>query len=359
MSAKSSWVPVNETALVVLVSGSQQLRDEAARVAAAAGVDLILAASVAEAQLLRPAVFLLGADSASGRMSISTEIVLLGLPGQESQAWEAAARADAARVAILPLASSWLAERLGRLGAGGVGGHVVGVLGGSGGAGASTLSCWLALHASSSGMSTLLVDGDPFGGGLELAVGSESVPGVRWEDLGEVRGTLNPEQLAGSLPSAGDFALLSVGTRTAHDPGLFASQAVPPVMEAAKKAFDLTVVDLARGWFPEGSLLPFCDSVALMVPGRLRSIASARSMAAFLEPLPVWPVVRGPLEAGLDPQRVSTAAVGHPLAAYLPHIRGMAGAEAHGRLLEAGHRRSVRKAVTALLAALAGERKAT
>ncbi|NJC23422.1 secretion/DNA translocation related CpaE-like protein [Arthrobacter pigmenti] len=335
----SSWIPSPEAGAVVLVASSQQIRDEVTRVAVAAGLDLALAGTVTEALGLRPAVVLLDAGNAHHAVT-GSDMVVVGLEGEESQAWAAATRCGADRVAVLPQASGWLAEHLGKLQRARDHGTVLGVLGAVGGAGASSVSCWLAAGAAASGMRTLLVDGDPLGGGLEVTLGSELLPGVRWPDLGEVRGTLNPDQLIDALPSLDGLALLSMGTEPPN-PGILGTPAVAPVMQAARAAFDLAVVDAARGWSADGSLLPYCDSVLLVVPGRVRAVSAARATVAQLQPLAVRVVVRGPLGPDLDPRRVADA-VGVPSAGYLPHLRGASAAENQGRILELARHRSVR-----------------
>lgn len=341
-----SWIPSSESGAVVVVASAQRLRDEVARVAAAAGLDLVSAATVTEAVGLRSAVVLLEPESARGAVPGSA-VIVVGLEGEDQLAWAAASRCGADRVAILPQAASWLAEHLGRLQRARSHGTVVGVLGAAGGAGASSVSCWLAAAAAARAMQTLLVDGDPFGGGIELALGSEHLPGVRWPDLGEVRGTLNPGQLVHALPSVEGLSLLSMGTEP-PDPGVLGTPAVPSVMEAARAAFDLSVVDIARGWSADGSLLPYCDSVLIVVPGRVRAISAARAVATQLQPLPVYAVVRGPLGPDLDPRRVADA-VGIPSAGYLPYLRAAAGAENQGRILEPVRHRTVRSLCRSVL----------
>ena len=335
----SSWIPAADSAVVVLVSSSQRIRDEVARVAVAAGLALAGAASVSDAMALRPAVLLL--DSDSGRYPVSgCTVVVVGQEGEEPGPWTAAARCNADRVAILPHAAGWLAEHLGILQRAREAGTVLGVLGAAGGVGASTVSTWLAACAAARDLRPLLVDGDPFGGGLELALGGEGLSGVRWPDLGEVRGTLNPDQLAHALPSLDGISLLSMGTEPPA-PGVLASAAVPPIMEAARSAFDVCVVDVARGWSADGSLLPYCDSILIVVPGRVRAISAARALVGELQPVPVQAVVRGPLGPNLDPGRVADAA-GVPCAGYLPHLRAAAGSENQGRVLEMARHRAVR-----------------
>ena len=76
------------------------------------------------------------------------------------------------------------------------------------------------------GARVLLVDGDPWGGGLELALAAEETPGLRWPDLAEARGSIDPVQLADSLPVAGGFSFLS-WPATREQPAPVAAAAAP------------------------------------------------------------------------------------------------------------------------------------
>ena len=355
---------------VILATGSQRLRDEVARIAAAAGITLEVLPTAAAALTRNPEVLLLGSDLAAsglpGRRQHSrldprgSETILVGT-GQEAGLWQDAARLEAARVAVLPDASAWLAEFLSRRRSH-ASGFVLGVIGGSGGAGASTLSCWLAHEAAEQGMSTLLVDGDPCGGGLDTSLGSSEVPGVRWPDLADVRGALNPVQFVSALPHVSGFALLSGVAEPADsaetgyseepsgDPNPESSRAV---MDAARAAFTLTIVDCASN--RSGRLLLSCDALLVVVLGRLRPVLAARSLHRSLGTgVPKAAVIRGPLGDGLDDARAADSA-GLPLAGYLPHARNLEHAEARGLLLERGRRRNIRRVTGQLVGRLAPE----
>lgn len=354
---------------VVLVSCSQRLTDEVSRVAAAAGLELLVFTHVQAAADRNPEVLLLGLDVAAAQ---SGGRRLQGGPGQhpaetilvgtalDSGLWEAAANVQAARVAVLPAASGWLAEHLSRRRALGTG-YVLGVIGGCGGSGASSLSCWLAHAAAEQGVETLLVDGDPYGGGLDASLGSGEVPGVRWPDLADVRGTLNPVQLVSALPRVSGFSLLSGAEAAgageepepADEPGTGADPAdegLRAVMDAARAAFSLTVVDCAR--LRPGPLFLSCDAVLLVIPGRLRPVLAARSLRRSLGSVPQSAVIRGPLGDGLDEVRAADA-VGLPLAGYLPAVRHLEHAEARGTLLERGRTKSIRRFTGPLVRRLA------
>ena len=346
---------------VVLISSSQQLQDEVARIAAAAGMELEVMTDPGAAYIRNPEVMLLGSDLAAAGLSgrwlaggsalQRSETILVGTE-QDTDLWQVAARMEAVRVAVLPAATGWLAEYLGRR-RNRSSGFVLGIVGGSGGAGASTLSCWLAQEAAERRLETLLVDGDPCGGGLDASLGSDEVPGVRWHDLADVRGALNPAQLVSALPQVAGFSLLSVGgdmdgsgtvdgftsdQPAADDP---AEESIRAVMEAARAAFALTIVDCAR--HPSSQLLLSCDALLMVIPGRLRPVLAARSLSHRLgAAVPQAAVVRGPLGDGLDEARAAEAA-GLALAGYLPVVRRLEHAEARGLLLERGRSRSIRR----------------
>jgi secretion/DNA translocation related CpaE-like protein len=350
MAQRRSWTPAGaEEQCVVLVGGGQALQDEAARVGAAAGVALLPAPSVSEALRHHPSVLLLAPDSEAERVPPGCPVILVGLRGEEDAVWAAAARRGAGGVAVLPQAAGWLAEYLGRTRSAAAAGRIFGVLGASGGAGTSTLSCWLADCAAAAGSSTLLMDGESLGGGLELALGGEPVAGMHWEDLTGVRGVLNPAQFAAALPAAGGFSVLS------HGPGAVTpavrdaeSPALEPVLDAARQGFGVTVVDLGGPAGIESSLAASCDGLVFVVPARLRPVAAAAALLPRLAPVPVRVVLRGPVHSGLDPHRVA-GALDLPEPAFLPHLRGVAAAEAQGRLLERGRRRLPRRLCRSIL----------
>ena len=59
------------------------------------------------------------------------------------------------------------------------------------------------------GLRAVLVDGDPLGGGIDLVLGGEDVPGVRWPDLAGARGRVPPADLAAALPEVDALHVLS------------------------------------------------------------------------------------------------------------------------------------------------------
>ncbi|MGH3458288.1 septum site-determining protein Ssd, partial [Aeromicrobium sp.] len=119
---------------------------------------------------------------------------------------------------------------------------LVSVVGGVGGSGASTLAASLALAGADRGLQSLLLDADPLGGGLELLLGTESVDGLRWHDLGVADGPVAAESLADVLPRRDGLATLSWGRDGPDD----VPQALGGVLAAAVRGFDLVVADVPR-----------------------------------------------------------------------------------------------------------------
>lgn len=96
-------------------------------------------------------------------------------------------------------------------------GQVVAVIGGCGGAGASWFSVALARVATDA----LLVDLDPWGGGIDLLLGAEGVSGLRWPDLAVQGGRLNFSAVREALPRhRGSACFREPGAVTSLTPAL-------------------------------------------------------------------------------------------------------------------------------------------
>ena len=55
----------------------------------------------------------------------------------------------------------------------------------------------------------LLLDADPLGGGIELVLGCEDAPGLRWPEVVATEGRVGAVALRSALPSVGSLAVLS------------------------------------------------------------------------------------------------------------------------------------------------------
>jgi len=219
--------------------------------------------------------------------------------------WRAAVDVGAQQVLVLPLARDWLVDVV--RGACRPRGLCVAVVGARGGAGATSTSVALATAGAATGRRVLLVDADPLGGGADLAMGAEELPGMRWTDLRDVTGPLPPGGLAAALPAADGVAVLSHGRGgTRVEPA--AAQAV---LRAGVDEHDLVVVDLPRAGDTAAQVMALLADVLLCVcPAEVRAAAAAPAVLAG------WPgasqahlLVRGPAPGGLRPADAAAAVV--------------------------------------------------
>jgi len=126
----------------------------------------------------------------------------------------------------------------------------------------------------------MLIDGDPLGGGIELALGIEHDPGDRWPKLLNASGRVSAVALRSALPSVDGLAVLSWDQ---SDVTVLSPDTMSSVLGAAQRSSDLVVVDLPRRADPtveEG----FIRSAAtlLVVPCDVRSVAAAKRLVGPL-----------------------------------------------------------------------------
>ncbi len=158
--------------------------------------------------------------------------------------------------------------------------HIIGVVGGSGGVGASVLTAAIAVRAAQGGVRPVCVDGDRLGGGLDVTLGIEQEPGVRWPDLAGARGRIDGPELLRRLPTVDGVAVLSFDR--ARDVELGA-EIVREVLHSLSIAADLLVVDLPR---PDhdvfAALAPSVDAMVLLAGSGICDLAGASAIAEHL-----------------------------------------------------------------------------
>ncbi|QDY78125.1 septum site-determining protein Ssd [Streptomyces qinzhouensis] len=319
----------------LILTEDMELLDDLLRLCAAAGAEPEVRARVPERgeSWADAPLVLVGDDAAAhcrgaGRRS---GVLLVGRDREgegtvgfvEPALWRRAVEIGAESVVRLPDAEGWLVGRIADVVEGaGQQALTVGVLGGRGGAGASTLAGALAVSAAGAGVRTLLVDGDPLGGGLDVLLGGERSEGLRWPDFIGTRGRLAGGALEESLPELHGLRVLSWdrGADTTVPP-----EAVRSVLAAARRRGGAVVVDLPRH-FDDGTreALAQVDIGLLVVPGELRAVAAAGRVAAAAGPAlkDLRVVTCGPYSGGLDEQWIA-AALGLPLAGELPREPGL------------------------------------
>jgi secretion/DNA translocation related CpaE-like protein len=197
------------------------------------------------------------------------------------------------------------------------------VVGGCGGAGASTFAAALALTAAGTGRSSLLIDADPLGGGIDLVVGREDAIGLRWPDLARTSGRLSAPALRQALPQVDSLSVLSWGRTQLAD---ISPASMRAVLQAGQRGHEVVVVDVPRTLGPaaEEALLRV-DQVLVVLPAHVRAVAAAARVVAQLQDVTprLGLVVRGPGPAGLDGQVVADS-LGVPLRIQIRDERGIA-----------------------------------
>jgi secretion/DNA translocation related CpaE-like protein len=345
-----------------------RLRDEVRRVAAAAerGLDERELPVGRHAWTGAPLVIL---ETAAARecaeagylRRVGVVLVTDGEPGLID--WQAAAAVGAERVVALPGAAVGLIEKFAEHGENRVGdGAVVAIAGAGGGAGASTLAAATALRSAAERFrrDTVLVDGAPLGGGLDMLLGIETTAGLRWPDLVIEDGRVSAAALHSALPAAAPgLAVLSCGRGGAGRlPSAIGSAAVRAVVEAGRAAGDLVVCDVSGERGPHADqMLDSADLVVLVVPARLRAVAAAESVAAYIgqrNPNQGL-VVRGPAPGGLRGTEVAEV-LDLPLLASVRAQTGLAARLERGGLTvrRRGPLRDAADAVLAVLSAPSG-----
>ncbi|MFJ6853603.1 septum site-determining protein Ssd [Streptomyces sp. NPDC091271] len=280
----------------------------------------------------RAPMVLVGDDAARGCRGMPRRpgVMLVGRDQEDPDVWRHAVEIGAEYVLRLPASEGWLVDQIANA-VEGVGrpALTVGVMGGRGGSGASTLACALAVTAARSGRRTMLIDGDPLGGGIDVLLGGEESEGLRWPDFARSKGRLGGGALEDSLPALHGLRVLSWGR---GDEVIVPPQAMRSVLAAARRLGGVVVVDLPRR-FDESvtEALAQLDVGLLVVPGELRAVAAAQRVAAVartvVEDLRV--IARGPYTAGLDEQWV-VRALDLPLVGDLPAEPALSSAQDSG-----------------------------
>jgi secretion/DNA translocation related CpaE-like protein len=305
--------------IVLVVTGDEGLLDHALAACAAAGVeaDVVADPGDAGARWHTAALVMIGADQADRSVAAKRRrgpMLLLDVePGRDLAG--ASIRLGAA-VVLVPGGGSELASAVSAAAGRPVdGGRVLAVVGGSGGVGTSTVASALSFVAARAAHRALLVDLDPLGGGIDLLLGAERVPGWRWPRLVGARGQLG--DLTGQLPNLDGVDVVSVG----RGPGSTADPspaAVAAVVRSGARSHDLVVLDVGRGTVPNDELLGLADLAVLLIAADVRGVAAgreshARWVAASASGVSWHLLLRRPRSGGLRPA-TAAAEFGAPLA---------------------------------------------
>jgi secretion/DNA translocation related CpaE-like protein len=291
---------------VLVVTADDVLLDHALAICAAAGVepDVVADPGAVVGHWPAAALVLVGADQADRavKLGVPRRGQLLLLDVENGRDLSGPSVRLGAPVAVLPGGASELLATVSAAGRRSAErGRVVAVVGGSGGVGASTVAAALAFVAARSDRRAMVVDLDPLGGGLDLLVGAERVPGWRWPRLSRARGQLG--DLGGQLPHLDgvDVVAMGRGERLGHEPS---EEAVDAVVGSGLRTHDLVVLDPGRGAGPLwASGLRLAEVGLLLVAGDVRGVAAGRETYARLgSGEQSWHLlVRRPRSGGLSP----------------------------------------------------------
>ncbi|MGC5342911.1 septum site-determining protein Ssd [Streptomyces sp. DT171] len=318
----------------LIVTEDVQLLDDLLRLCAAAGAEPEVHHGLPERRSGwdRAPMVLVGDDAAPRCRGAARRrgVMLVGRAQDNPDVWRHAVGIGAEYVLRLPDSENWLVDQIANA-AEGVGrpAVTVGVLGGRGGAGASTLACALAVTAARAGRRTMLIDGDPLGGGIDVLLGGERAEGMRWPDFAHSKGRVGSGALEESLPALHGLRALSWGR---DDTAGIPPQAMRAVLAAARRLGGVVVVDLPRRIDESvAEALAQLDLGLVVVPGELRAVAAAKRVVVaagtVLDDLRV--VARGPYAAGIDEHWVAQA-LGLPLVGELPTEAGLSAAQDGG-----------------------------
>ncbi|CAM4003701.1 septum site-determining protein Ssd [Smaragdicoccus niigatensis] len=282
---------------ILVAISDQALLEEVRRVAAAAN-RAIDAYGFGDGS--RDHVLILDAEAAArcGKSAEFAVVVCAGEPGLAE--WRAAARMGADHVVGLPDDSAALLRLIAnQTYRPSVYGSIIVVSGVRGGAGASVFAAALALSAAASENSTILVDGDPQSAGLDLLLGIEGFPGVRWSGLVVEDGRISAPVLRAALPHSGDRLAVLSGDRRSGAPGSI--DAFADIATECATDGDVVVCDLSKRSPSEiARVSSLADLTVLLVPAELRAVSAARPLvSALVSTGRVGAVIRGPAPGGL------------------------------------------------------------
>lgn len=314
-------VEANAGEPIVVAVGDGRLGNDIERIVAATGRPLILATDAGsisrQAWTRASAVLLDGADpslDAVIRLPRRARVLLISRDEPTSEMWRRAVAVGAEQVLVLPEDEVRLIEACAARPVSASAGRapVLAVVGGRGGAGASVLCAAIGLCAPGG---ALIVDADPYGGGIDLLLGWEDVEGLRWPDIDMRSGRVGFDALRRALPHRRGLVVVS-GDRTG---GGGNAEAIGGVIDSARDAGVPVIVDLPRRLGATSvAALERADLVVVVAPAEVRACAAAALVTSAIQPTNpnVGVVVRGPAPSGLRAAEVAQI-VGAPMIAAM------------------------------------------
>ncbi len=312
---------MKSTAVVLTLLDAPELAADAERVIAAAGARMQRLASPGRQNWSAATAIIV--DQASARLCEQQGlprrdgVMLIGSGDPTPQEWTAAIAIGAHRVYALPGQETELVHAIAEAAERGPGsarrGRMIAVIPGRGGGGASVFAAALTQCA----REALLIDLDAYGGGIDLLLGTESLPGLRWPDITAQGGRLGWSAVRSALPSRGQISVLS-SARGYHDvdPRLVAA-----IAEAGRRGGSTVICDLPRHVGAACvQALELADLVAVVTGCDVRGVAATSALTAAVRTVNpnVGLVVRGPAPGGLTARDAMEIVAAPLLAAMRP-----------------------------------------
>lgn len=309
---------------MLLVTNDDVIHDEVSRLAANAALPIEVVPGPGEAMTAwrRASLVLVGGDCAgsmarlrpSRRRCVAVVQASIAYPDIYRDALDI----GAAQVLALPETRDWLDDAIAEaLLEDAQRGVTVGVIGAAGGVGATSLATAVAC-AGADRVSTVLVDLDPLGMGVERVLGHDSESVTNWSTLGAQ--ALSPRGLRETLPNFDGVHVVGFG---AESPRPIEGSAAISVLTACAQAFDLTVVDIPRTLTAAAQeAVVRCDLLVLMCPQALTAVASGRRTAAALRGVHELALVTRAGPRQVDPTGIAEA-LGVDLLIAVNDQRGM------------------------------------
>ncbi|MFW0773168.1 hypothetical protein ACLRGI_08355 [Paenarthrobacter nitroguajacolicus] len=120
------------------------------------------------------------------------------------------------------------------------------------------------------------------------------------------------------------------------------------MVDAARRSFELILVDIGRTGEGLATLAWDCDRILLLAKANLKSAVAATRVLSELPPIDTGLLVRGTIATSVDATLIADS-LGLPLLGVLPEMRGVAAGTELGRLLELGRRKSISRLAGSVL----------
>jgi len=200
------------------------------------------------------------------------EIVLVVIGATGPATWQFAAKLSANHIAVIPDSRDWLVAHLSAPVT--KKGLCVAIIPGSGGAGASLLSVGLAFHARQLFSDVVLVDLDESSAGLDIVLGIETQPGMRWQDFHSLTGSISGSDILRGLPARDGVALLTHND-SKSTPAKFVPEAI---IEQLRGVSGLVIIDFPRftNQIAAVKILQQCDVAFVVTPSTVRGSATTK-----------------------------------------------------------------------------------